>query len=1086
MYFPDYKGTVRNDGPMAGATYTYFQPRYDYYTNPMTGNNRPPISGPDCEPWGKPLSNPLIALGPQDALPDLPSWNGDPMCGLTCGGLWDRAQKNLPELNITDVTSANDLVIKAYIPELEKAKYGGLMFFGNTPTGCALYNDFNYETWSAIQGVVPPMPGTEREFSAYAYMKDVKVRDAAFNAARALCRDDDPLTPTGPKDGSNFVLLLTDGAATGPGDGFADPNDKLALYSTCADPKCGATDPKAAGCACRAVLAAQKLRVDLNVKTFVVGFSPDATRGVPGIVNDNIARAGGTCRGADDPLNPAMIGCAQDPPQPIAPVGDPNYFNWPNDATNGCKRCAFRADNEGELQRELEQAIFQSSAGSYSTTPASSVGGIQMADKIEPSRIALDARADFPDWRGHLVAYDTTLPPGSPMIWDAGNDSFFPDPDSPGYSQWRGWKGRHIYTSDGTTMIKFKLESTCDPATSAPCALDPATKTALAAIKVGGTPVFATEVEAERFARWLMGDPAQGNRAVLGAFVNSTPIDVGSPGSSPLPGGKEYFLKYEKRPNLIYAGASDGMLHAFFARKTTVGGCIHPTTGTDLGVCEAGAEAFAYIPPDLLKQMVRLYSQGGQLAAPDRHIFGMASSPKVKSMCVGAGTACTDPATALANWKSVLVVGTGWGQSELMAVDITNPFTWSGNPLVAQAIADPPIQLLWHTEVAAPTTATHDDYDKYFGLTTSVPAFYFGKSANLNDHRLIIASGYRIDASQPLQGQTLLNINAATNSSNQGGIILDRDSLMTDAVPPPAACNPAVFGELTAYTDVAIAKDYNANEKGQILAGYFGDTWGNLWRYVPTRDALNNISTNGKITLVETYGCNQPLHYSPTVVQLDRDNPLNHQREIYLVQVTNGTNDPNTDYVANGNFPESRVYIRKEKAALSGTQVTSVDPNAFPDGSNEILLRAGTNTLCAKLAGVGTCVPSDFIPVEARPTGTPLAILKSDGTGFQFMVLWYIPPKNGCDKGTTYLTLHNVNVGLPTNIVTQLKGITLSNEPVTSTVISGEKVVFIDSKGVNDVTGNLGMTFTVGGALGAGPATGGGLRYNTTGWTEVP
>ena len=60
----------------------------------------------------------------------------------------------------------------------------------------------------------------------------------------------------------------------------------------------------------------------------------------------------------------------------------------------------------------------------------------------------------------------------------------------------------------------------------------------------------------------MLGDPAMNNPAVLGAIINSTPIDVGPPGLSPLPGGKEFYDANVNRPYLTYLGASDGMLRS--------------------------------------------------------------------------------------------------------------------------------------------------------------------------------------------------------------------------------------------------------------------------------------------------------------------------------------------------------------------------------------------------------------------------------------------------------------------------------------------------------------------------------------------
>src|SRR5204863_1147085 len=112
---------------------------------------------------------------------------------------------------------------------------------------------------------------------------------------------------------------------------------------------------------------------------------------------------------------------------------------------------------------------------------------------------------------------------------------------------------RTIWTSEGTTMVKLDVDQSSGAVLN---------KHKLATLGLG-----ATDDEAERVARWMLGDPAMKNPAVLGAIINSTPIDVGAPGSSPLPGGKEFYDAHVNRASLTYTGSSDGMLHAFFTKN---------------------------------------------------------------------------------------------------------------------------------------------------------------------------------------------------------------------------------------------------------------------------------------------------------------------------------------------------------------------------------------------------------------------------------------------------------------------------------------------------------------------------------------
>ncbi|MDX2024225.1 MAG: LamG-like jellyroll fold domain-containing protein [Deltaproteobacteria bacterium] len=938
---------------IAGEPYIYFKPRNDYYWNPQAGANRPPIRGAQCAD----------------------------KCSAECGGSWD--PNLIPLIDTSDVPATSKANVVKMLPMLEKARDGGFMHWERGPVGCALINDF-------AAGAMPA-PADKKRHSAWNYLEDVNATDPI------PCRDD-------------FILLITDGETNGPGDVDATGT------STCFNPDCRVQwdDPNASvgpTCQCKSVINALKLRQTvakggLNVKTYVIGFSPDSNIGIPGTVNENIARAGGTCRAPfDNTLDPS--------------------------GTND--KCMFLANNETELQEAIQAVIFDAIKGSYSTTPASATSGTQVDEKkVTPGGILFDARVDFPSWRGHLLAYDTadidpvTLQPK--LMWDAGSPANFPDPnDVLTYKNWTAWKKRLVYTSAGGVMVPFQIE----PNSGAILNRDQ-----LLALGLGNT-----DVEAERIAQWMLGDPRQRNKAVLGAFVNSTPIEVGPAGLSALPGGKRFFDEQKNRISLVYAAGDDGLLHAFFTRDTTVGGRAF----------KGGEEAFAYIPPDMLRAVTNLYTQGGQKADPRQHVFGLTSSPKMKNVC---WQNCDDDATAV--WKSILVMTDGWGGQESFMLDVTTPF-------VSNNFNSPPINIIWHTDTVTP--ADKALFDAYQGDTVSVPAFYYGKGNAKDDYRVVYASGYRSNPpTSSAQGITLLNVSA------RNGALLDSDTITA------SACSI----EHTALTDVAAARNFDFREQQQMLGAFFGDTWGNLWRYVPSQvGANNNTGTTGNLSLVKGFGCNQPLHFAPTIVQLDRDDPLNHPGDVYVVQVTNSALDPETEA-----FAPSKMIIRKETRTSSAGGIA---PDLTWTGGGQLEFVVGTSSMCgiwdpSGNSGAGAC--TQVLPANARPTSTPLAVLKADGTGFLIMSLWYAPPTTVCGFGRSYLLLHTMDVG--SYALKQRAGLGLVNEAVTSAVIVDKKVVYTDSQGkVHDVTNQLNQTFLAGGAI-SDVTRNGGLRFQQTGWMELP
>jgi hypothetical protein len=733
----------------------------------------------------------------------------------------------------------------------------------------------------------------------------------------------------------------------------------------CASAACGAADPIAAGCNCRVVKAAWHLR------------------------NNDLPAGAGKMD-----VRTFVVAFARDATQgTVKTIND-------NIAKAGGTERSFPATNENELATAIQNAIYEAARGSYTTSPATASAGTQLPLTIQGGKFVLDSRVDFPSWQGHLLAYDITTEPPT-LAWDAGTQLAA-----------MNWWERRVYIG---TRAGNSVRIEVDPGSKAVI-----NKANLSALGLGTNPD-----EAESVARFMMGDPAQRNPAILGAIVNSTPIDVGQPGDSPLPGGHEFFLAHRDRPHLTYVGADDGMLHAFFTETTVAGGRTY----------QGGSEAFAYVPHDMLSNITRIYAQGGQVADPARHIFGLANSPKVKSLCIRS---CTDAQAAI--WKTVLVMPEGFGNYETFMLDITNPLSDTG-------FADPPVAPLWHTEDPFLKAA----YDEALGQTISVPGFYFNKTDTLDDHRIVFASGYQADgdAGRPGQGREVVIASAAT------GTVINRQSV------------PAVGGcaqEFTVAADIATARDYARDQRQKLLAAYAGDTWGGLWRY----------PGSGPVSLVNRFGCDEPLHFAPAVVQLDRDDSSNFSHQTYLVQVTNSAMDEDTIDFAT----PSKMVILKENVNSDGVQVA--DPTFGIAG--KLVVTAGTPGLCGRLNAPGICNPADVVPVMARPMGTPMGILKRDGTGFLLMSLWYVPDSIGCTKGKTYMALHEIQG----STLTQKQGMELgfAQEPITSVVVVNGRLYVVSSQGLRNIGGDINATFVTGSAQ--SPSAGVGVgRYNLSGWTEM-
>ncbi|PKM30519.1 MAG: pilus assembly protein PilY [Gammaproteobacteria bacterium HGW-Gammaproteobacteria-11] len=146
-------------------------------------------------------------------------------------------------------------------------------------------------------------------------------------------------------------------------------------------------------------------------------------------------------------------------------------------------------------------------------------------------------------------------------------------------------------------------------------------------------------------------------KTVLGDIINSSPEVVGMASNVPylmdrIDGDRgdylEYLIQTQSRPELVYVGANDGMLHAIF-------------TGTDTAASPAftgGSEAFAFIPSAVIPNLPKL---AGQSFKGGGHRYYVDGSPIVRDVFIGG------------EWRTVLVGTLRAGGKSVFALDITDP-----------------------------------------------------------------------------------------------------------------------------------------------------------------------------------------------------------------------------------------------------------------------------------------------------------------------------------------------------------------------------------------------------------------------------
>ena len=176
-------------------------------------------------------------------------------------------------------------------------------------------------------------------------------------------------------------------------------------------------------------------------------------------------------------------------------------------------------------------------------------------------------------------------------------------------------------------------------------------------------------------AKWRtradLGSDVAGGRNVLGMVVHGTPTFIGAPEdirtelSSTLSGYQEFQRTNKDRPNVLYAAANDGMVHAFITERKAVSVTAGGITTT--ATFEPGDELFAFIPAAAINKNMRDFTRATFEFNQHYLLDGELNYSEVK----------------LGNeWKTVLVGSMGAAGAPpnatpaVFALDVTDP----GNP----------------------------------------------------------------------------------------------------------------------------------------------------------------------------------------------------------------------------------------------------------------------------------------------------------------------------------------------------------------------------------------------------------------------
>ncbi|HWV39392.1 MAG TPA: hypothetical protein VN033_13060 [Vulgatibacter sp.] len=180
----------------------------------------------------------------------------------------------------------------------------------------------------------------------------------------------------------------------------------------------------------------------------------------------------------------------------------------------------------------------------------------------------------------------------------------------------------------------------------------------------------STPEDQERVVSWLHGE---GRAWKLADIYHGGPAIVGGPPYEYRTRGYDHFkTKLRRRPEMIYVGANDGMIHAFHAGPKLFDDDEYEWKEHDW---EAGDEAWAYLPVNML---ARASSAILESFSEEPRFFSQDLSCRIDDVLVRDNLTEDGDLDCggdeLCGWRTVLLCGQGWGGSWLVAIDVSDPF----------------------------------------------------------------------------------------------------------------------------------------------------------------------------------------------------------------------------------------------------------------------------------------------------------------------------------------------------------------------------------------------------------------------------
>ncbi|CAN5229371.1 N/A [soil metagenome] len=450
---------------------------------------------------------------------------------------------------------------------------------------------------------------------------------------------------------------------------------------------------------------------------------------------------------------------------------------WENSAAPGDPRSYRVATDARALLNGLDELL------SDIAKPDTAIAAVvAISDRIDPDQPvdSYQTRYDPRRWSGDLRAVPLTLSTGNQLQVALAKEARWSAAarlDAPGFDI--GQRNIVVGRVDATqaTATPFLWNRVEDaPGYSLKALLN----------RPSATNAIADDLGEARLS-FLRGDRTQENRLFrqrdsrLGDFIHSGVVHVGAPSAGT---GSETYRSFlasqQARTHAVFAGANDGMLHAFDAAN--------------------GRELFAYIPSWMGPHLAELSAPGYNTGA---HRSFVDSTPGVADAELVRGDGGT-------SWATVLVGGTGAGGQGVFALDVSDPAAFDASKVLWEFtdrddadignVLRPPQILKLRTNAAA-NAKTAATYRSYAVVASGV------NSAAADGH---VGTGapalFLLDLSRPPGTAWQLN-------SNYFKISIPMDAALA------ATTAPGVL-DFSATTGPA----------GELRYLYFGDLHGRLWK----------------------------------------------------------------------------------------------------------------------------------------------------------------------------------------------------------------------------------------------------------------